>query len=63
MERRFSLYLDGLRLLGALLVLFAHWVFPRFTDTEHMWMRHHDLGGGGHWRDGSPKTQTAATRP
>ncbi|NQY14220.1 MAG: acyltransferase [Henriciella sp.] len=47
MGRWFSLYLDGLRLLGALMVLFAHWAFPRFTGSDHMWMRHHDLGGDG----------------
>lgn len=47
MNRRLSLYLDVLRLLGAVMVLFAHWAFPRFTGADHMWMRQHDLGGDG----------------
>ena len=47
MGRWFSLYLDVLRLLGACMVLFAHWAFPRFTGSDHAWMRQHDLGGDG----------------
>lgn len=47
MGRWLSLYLDALRLLGAVMVLLAHWAFPRFTGTDHMWMRQHDLGGDG----------------
>ncbi len=47
MGRQFSLYLDVLRLLGATMVLMAHWAFPRFTGTDHAWMRQHDLGGDG----------------
>lgn len=47
MGRQFSLYLDVLRLLGAVMVLLAHWAFPRFTGTDHSWMRQHDLGGDG----------------
>lgn len=29
------------------MVLLAHWAFPRFTGTDHSWMRQHDLGGDG----------------
>lgn len=47
MGKAFSLYLDGLRLLGAVMVLLAHWAFPRFTGEDHLWMRQHDLGGDG----------------
>lgn len=47
MNRAFSIYLDVLRLFAALMVLFAHWAFPRFTGSDHLWMRHHDLGGDG----------------
>ncbi|MEM7327978.1 MAG: acyltransferase [Pseudomonadota bacterium] len=47
MGRYFSLYLDVLRLLGAVMVVLAHWAFPRFTGSDHMWMRQHDLGGDG----------------
>lgn len=47
MNRSLSLYLDVLRLLGAVMVVLAHWAFPRFTSTDHMWMRQHDLGGDG----------------
>ena len=47
MGRQLSLYLDVLRLLGAVMVLLAHWAFPRFTGTDHSWMRQHDLGGDG----------------
>ncbi len=47
MSRAFSLYLDVLRLWAAVMVLLAHWAFPRFTGSDHMWMRHHDLGGDG----------------
>ncbi len=47
MGRGFSLYLDVLRLLGAVMVLLAHWAFPRFTGSDHAWMRQHDLGGDG----------------
>ncbi len=47
MGRSFSLYLDVLRLVGALMVVIAHWAFPRFTGSDHMWARQHDLGGDG----------------
>ncbi len=47
MGRQLSLYLDVLRLLGAVMVLLAHWAFPRFTGSDHGWMRQHDLGGDG----------------
>lgn len=47
MGRGFSLYLDVLRLLGAVMVLLAHWAFPRFTGSDYSWMRQHDLGGDG----------------
>lgn len=47
MNQRLSLYLDVLRLLGAVMVVLAHWAFPRFTGMDHMWMRQHDLGGDG----------------
>ncbi len=47
MNRAFSLYLDGLRLIAAVMVLCAHWAFPRFTGQDHIWMRYHDLGGDG----------------
>ncbi|MEO0550574.1 MAG: acyltransferase [Pseudomonadota bacterium] len=47
MTKALSLYLDVLRLLGALMVLLAHWAFPRFTGEDHLWMRRHDLGGDG----------------
>lgn len=47
MSRSFSLYLDVLRLLGAVMVVLAHWAFPRFTGPDHMWARQHDLGGDG----------------
>ena len=47
MNRAFSLYLDILRLTGAVMVLLAHWAFPRFTGEDHLWMRRHDLGGDG----------------
>jgi len=47
MNQRLSLYLDMLRLLGAIMVVLAHWAFPRFTGMDHIWMRQHDLGGDG----------------
>ncbi|MEM9225353.1 MAG: acyltransferase [Pseudomonadota bacterium] len=47
MSRSFSLYLDVLRLGAAVMVLLAHWAFPRFTGEDHLWMRYHDLGGDG----------------
>ncbi|MEM7638223.1 MAG: acyltransferase [Pseudomonadota bacterium] len=47
MRSMFSLYLDVLRLLGAIMVVLAHWAFPRFTGSDHMWARQHDLGGDG----------------
>lgn len=36
MDRRFSLYLDGIRLLGALMVLFAHWALPASPALAHV---------------------------
>ena len=45
MTRSFSLYLDAFRLFAALAVVMAHWAFPRFTGSDHLWMRLHDLGG------------------
>ena len=47
MTRGFSLYLDVLRLWAAFMVLLAHWAFPRFTGSDHLWIRRHDLGGDG----------------
>ncbi|MAP93468.1 MAG: hypothetical protein CMK07_00810 [Ponticaulis sp.] len=42
---RFSLYLDGLRAFCAVLVLFSHWAYQRFTGGDYDWIRDHDLGG------------------
>ncbi|TNE28833.1 MAG: acyltransferase [Alphaproteobacteria bacterium] len=44
MTRFFSLYLDLLRFLAALLVLFSHFAYPRFTDGDYLFIRDLNLG-------------------
>ncbi|MQQ07897.1 acyltransferase family protein [Epibacterium sp. SM1979] len=44
MSRGFSLYLDGLRFLAAVLVLLSHFAYPRFSDGRWLWVRELNLG-------------------
>lgn len=44
MTRGLSLYLDTLRFAAALVVLLSHWAYPRFTGTDHLWIRELNLG-------------------
>jgi peptidoglycan/LPS O-acetylase OafA/YrhL len=44
MTRFFSLYLDLLRFLAALLVLVSHFAYPRFTDGDYLFIRDLNLG-------------------
>jgi len=44
MTRGFSLYLDVLRSLAAVVVLISHMGYPRFTDGRWLWVRELNLG-------------------
>lgn len=44
MNRRFSLYLDGVRIGAAFVVLLSHWAYPRFTDGVFIAIRDYNLG-------------------
>ncbi len=44
MTRRFSLYLDGVRVVAAFVVLLSHWAYPRFTDGVFIAIRDFNLG-------------------
>lgn len=44
MSRGFSLYLDGLRFIAALVVLASHIGYDRFTDGNMAWIRSLNLG-------------------
>lgn len=47
MSRSFSLYLDALRLLAALVVLASHMGYERFTNGNMQWIRDLNLGSDG----------------
>ncbi len=44
MTRGFSLYLDVLRILAAVVVVISHFGYPRFTDGRWLWVRELNLG-------------------
>lgn len=44
MTRSFSLYLDALRILAAVVVVISHIGYPRFTDGRWLWVRELNLG-------------------
>src|SRR5690606_31622744 len=44
MTRFFSLYLDALRFLAAMVVFVSHFAYPRFTDGDYMIIRDLNLG-------------------
>ena len=44
MTRGFSLYLDTIRFLAAVLVLFSHVAYPRYSNGDLAWMRELNLG-------------------
>lgn len=44
MSRGFSLYLDAIRFLAAVMVLFSHVAYPRYSNGDLMWMRDLNLG-------------------
>jgi peptidoglycan/LPS O-acetylase OafA/YrhL len=44
MTRGFSIYLDAIRFLAALLVLFSHIAYPRYSNGDLAWMRELNLG-------------------
>lgn len=44
MTRSFSLYLDVLRILAAVVVVISHIGYPRFTDGRWFWVRELNLG-------------------
>lgn len=44
MTRGFSIYLDAIRFLAALLVLFSHLAYPRYSGGDLGWMRRFNLG-------------------
>lgn len=44
MSRGFSLYLDGVRALAALVVLMSHFAYARFTDGDYLIVRELNLG-------------------
>lgn len=44
MNRRFSLYLDGMRALAALVVLLSHWAYDRYTGGTYSAIRDLNLG-------------------
>lgn len=44
MTRGFSIYLDAIRFLAAVLVLFSHVAYPRYSNGDLQWMRELNLG-------------------
>lgn len=44
MTRGFSIYLDAIRFLAAVMVLFSHVAYPRFSNGDLQWMRELNLG-------------------
>lgn len=44
MSRGLSLYLDGIRVVAALVVLLSHWAYARFTDGAYLGIRALNLG-------------------
>lgn len=44
MTRSFSLYLDVLRIIAAVVVVISHIGYPRFTDGRWLWVRELNLG-------------------
>ena len=44
MTRGFSIYLDAIRFFAAVLVLFSHVAYPRFSNGDLAWMRELNLG-------------------
>ncbi|WP_050928912.1 acyltransferase family protein [Aestuariivita boseongensis] len=44
MSRGFSVYLDAVRFAAAMLVLFSHFAYPRFSDGRWLWVRELNLG-------------------
>lgn len=44
MSRGFSIYLDLVRFLAAILVLLSHFAYPRFTDGDYLTIRTLNLG-------------------
>lgn len=44
MNLRFSLYLDLLRFLAAIVVFVSHFAYPRFTGGDYIWIREFNLG-------------------
>ncbi len=44
MSRGLSLYLDGLRMFAALIVLLSHFAYARFTDGDYLIVRELNLG-------------------
>ncbi len=44
MTRGFSVYLDAIRFLASVLVLFSHIAYPRYSNGDLIWMRDLNLG-------------------
>jgi peptidoglycan/LPS O-acetylase OafA/YrhL len=44
MTRGFSIYLDAVRFLASVLVLFSHVAYPRYSNGDLAWMRELNLG-------------------
>lgn len=44
MTRGFSIYLDAIRFLASVLVLFSHIAYPRYSNGDLIWMRDLNLG-------------------
>ncbi len=44
MNQRFSLYLDFLRFMAAMIVFVSHFAYVRFTDGDYLIIRHLNLG-------------------
>ena len=44
MTPRFSVYLDALRFIAAIIVVLSHFAYPRFTDGTYIWIRDLNLG-------------------
>ncbi|MEM7687650.1 MAG: acyltransferase [Pseudomonadota bacterium] len=44
MTRGYSIYLDAIRFLASLLVLFSHVAYPRYSNGDLIWMRELNLG-------------------
>lgn len=44
MKTGFSIWLDALRVIATLAVVFSHLAYPRFTDGRYIWVRDLNLG-------------------